>query len=177
MKFILIFLISLFLHLSVIAQKSGLKYNGIIQAGLLHGAMEPSWQLQLINGVKFKTFSFGIGLGLDQYHIKTIPVFLDARKSIFDKVNTPFVYADFGTNFPSEKKSSDMWGTREFEKGRYYDLGIGHLWGMNKGGSFLVSIGYTQKRITENHLYSWAPRWESIDYTLRRLSLKAGLRF
>lgn len=177
MKFIAIFSISLLLQLSVMAQKTPVKYNGIVQAGLLHGAMEPSWQLQMINGIKFKTFAFGIGVGLDHYYFKTVPVFVDVRKNIFDKTNTPFVYADLGTNFPTEKNSSDMWRDRDFEKGSYYDLGFGHLWGMNKGGAFMVSIGYTQKRITENSLYSWAPRYESIDYTLRRLSIKAGLSF
>ena len=179
MKLRILLFISLLFHITAYAQTSGIKYTGIFQAGLLHGASEPSWQVQVVNGVSYKTFSLGIGVGFDHYSFKTLPLFADLRKNIFDRANTPFVYADYGTSLALEDDISSPWVHYEYERGEYYDLGTGYSWSMKKRGSFIVSLGYTQKTVVEKRQYHWSPlpNGERIDYTLRRLVVKAGLRF
>ena len=58
-------------------------FQSLLQGGLLDGAAGPSWQLQTINGIYYKTWFAGIGVGLDYYTMRTIPLFLDLRKEYF----------------------------------------------------------------------------------------------
>lgn len=159
--------------------QSKLRYSATAQAGLVYGSSEPGWQVQMINGVRFKTYSAGIGVGVDSYRYKTAPLFIDLRKNIFDRDQTPFIYADLGTNIPFDKKESNQWVLTEINKGGYYDVGVGYDWSMKNKLGFTMSLGYTHKYLHLVETYWWRTEnnKEYIDYTLRRISFKAGLRF
>src|SRR6187401_3151693 len=73
--------------------KEPIHFQSILQTGLLLGESETAFEMQSINGIKWKTFSGGIGVGIDNYVFRTIPVFLDLRAAILKKQNTPFVFA------------------------------------------------------------------------------------
>src|SRR6476620_3545484 len=80
-------------------QKHALTYNSIALAGLLEGQQGSSLQLKSINGVQHKNLFAGIGVGFDYYFVRSIPLFMDVRKTNFLK--TPlFIYADAGMHMP-----------------------------------------------------------------------------
>ncbi|HVY74956.1 MAG TPA: hypothetical protein VG890_09015, partial [Puia sp.] len=70
------------------------QFHSINQVGLLEGESGSSWQLQTVNGMSYKSWFAGIGVGLDYYRLRGIPLFLDLRKTFGHSRNKPFVYAD-----------------------------------------------------------------------------------
>ena len=91
MKSKVIFIVAMLSSLTMIAQTK-IKFTTINQVGFLSGASGNALQLQSINGVKYKTYSLALGAGIDNYYLKSIPVFVDLRKNIFDRKQTPFLY-------------------------------------------------------------------------------------
>jgi hypothetical protein len=168
-------------------QKTRLKFTSINEVGVAWGSTDDGLQVQTINGFYYKTFSAGLGIGLDYYWERTIPVFIDLRKDIFNKKQTPFVYADLGTNLPWVKtKEENWWYKSEYDDGIYFDIGIGYKVPLNKTWFVNMSFGYSQKKIKETRknktvIDDFSPygnyNTENFIYTLRRVSLKAGLGF
>ena len=62
--------------------KEPMRFQSILQAGLLLGESRSEFEIQSINGVKWKTFSGGVGVGIDNYVFRTVPVFIDLRTDI-----------------------------------------------------------------------------------------------
>lgn len=168
-------------------QADKLKFTSVNQAGIAWGASGEGLQLQTINGISYRHFSAGLGVALDYYWERTIPVFIDLRKNIFVKKETPFLYADLGTNFPLVKENNNgSWYKSHYQQGLYYDLGIGYKLPIKEKLFAVVSFGYTAKKIVEKRDYEMViidfPPYDrnysdTYKYTLRRLSLKAGLSF
>lgn len=75
------------------------QFHSINNVGLLEGQTGSAFQLQSINGMQYKSWYAGIGLGLDFYRYRTIPLFLDIRKEFGSGSNKFFAYADGGVNF------------------------------------------------------------------------------
>jgi hypothetical protein len=164
-------------------------FSSINQAGLATGEKGSYFLAQTINGIRYKTWFVGAGLGLDTYRSLTAPVFLDVRKNLFNKTATPFVYADGGMQFAVKKneRKNDFSNT-DYSTGLYYDLGIGYQVGLKNKHAFLMSAGYsvknTEERLTTNYgeficithpCYSgYASTYK---YRLNRISLKLGYRF
>src|SRR5215203_3590562 len=94
----------LFQFVSVAQKALKPAFTSINQVGIGWGGSGEGLQLQTINGLSYKTYSAGIGIGLDYYWARTIPLFIDLRKNIFSKKQTPFVYADLGLNMPWVKE-------------------------------------------------------------------------
>src|SRR3954471_10659348 len=98
--------ILLFLMVNVVSQislsqgikinKSRIKFQAEVQVGPLDGQRGTYIQLQSVNGVSYKGYFLGIGTGLDYYFMRSIPLFLELKKNLFNKGNTPFIYADGG---------------------------------------------------------------------------------
>ncbi len=184
--FITTFLIVLQCTISL-AQKSEIKktilFHSINQVGILAGSSDATLQLQTINGIKTKTCFAGLGVGLDYYYARSIPVFLDFRKDIFDKAKTPFFYVDGGYHFPwSSKKDEKRRFIIDAKGGLYYDLGIGYKFPLMKNKNLLFSAGYSYKSFSENINESiiclalgCTPNIDHYDYRLRRVAIKVGL--
>lgn len=164
-------------------EKVKFKFTSINLVGLLHGQAGTAFQLQTVNGVSYKTFSGGIGIGMDDYYLKTIPLFFDIRKNFSKNF---FAYVDAGMNFPWNKKDAEnkivIEGT--YSKGFYIDAGAGYLINIKKTGKLLFSIGYTEKQIKENAdpnviLEPYPPTHYTnyYKYIFRRLTIKIGLCF
>ena len=175
-----------------LAQKTGnekrIRFHSINQVGVLAGSSDAALQLQTINGIKNKTWFTGLGIGLDYYYSRSVPFFLDARKNIFNKSITPFIYADGGYQFPwPSKKDEDVtwWGDEKTEGGLYYELGIGYKTPVFKKMQLLFSAGYSYKHLSKTvNSVPWlslrpAPpeSYEKYEYSFRRIAIKAGLSF
>lgn len=164
----------------------GCEFSSIAQFGMLEGSAGSSFQIQTINGVRFGKFSTGIGVGLDKYRFRTLPVFLDLRTDLSKKPNTAFVYGDIGVSVPWVVKQSNnpWWGTAKYDRGIYYDAGAGYKLFIGKGRGLIFSAGYSMKKIRETqHFFTicdFGPcpgmEGERFDFTLKRFSLKAGLQ-
>ncbi len=106
-----IFIITVFIILQSTtgsAQKpgneKGVHFRSVNQVGILAGSSDANLQLQSINGIKYKTGFVGLGVGLDYYYARSIPVFLDLRKDIFNKPITPFILLMAVIIFPGHRK-------------------------------------------------------------------------
>lgn len=185
MKPFLIMLLSVYGFISY-AQTSRstnrLLFHSINQLGFLNGQAGTELLVQTINGIQVNTFSTGIGIGLDYYKQRSIPVFLDVRKSVFQKPQSPFVYIDGGYHFLWAKKEPKEWIRTNEKGGLYYDFGIGYSFPAFQKGAVHISLGYSVKNMSEKvNQNPWRSSWPlpedylQSDYTLRRYSFKMGL--
>jgi len=157
----------------------------VVQVGTIHGEQGMEMQLQLINGISYRSWQLGLGGGLDYYYVRSVPVFLDVRKLIKDDDgNLIFIYGQGGFNYPWVKKVASLQPQDHFEKGLFYDAGIGYQFRAKKRSGFLLSAGYSQKWLTASNtvvnpcLIGPCPLFKNeYDYTLKRWSFKAGYRF
>lgn len=195
MKKQILLVASLLLVMNVIGQQNGrIKFFSINNAGLVIGKNDNNLQLQTINGIKYKTYSAGIGAGLDNYYFKTVPLFIDLRKNIFEEKFTPFVYADFGASIPWDRAKVEPWTTSYYSSGFFYDMGVGYSIPIKGKLAINISAGYSQKVLNEaRESTSWmwidyvpvggisspASYKDTVDYKyqLRRISLKVGFSF
>jgi hypothetical protein len=184
---------SLFLVVNVMAQKVGrFKYHSINNVGVVEGGSDANLQLQTINGIQYKTFFGGVGLGLDNYYFKTIPLFVDLRKNFFEKKLTPFAYVDFGADIPWDRAKVESWSTSYYKTGFFYDMGLGYSIPIKGRLALNISAGYSEKNLNETRETSYwiwrdfppydVPSTVNKDttyykYTLRRFSFKIGLSF
>jgi hypothetical protein len=167
-------------------KQKDLRFHSITQAGLLAGSSDGQLLLQTTIGLKYKTYFAGAGVGLDYYQVRSVPVFIDVRKYIFDKPQSPFVYADAGVNFPWARQNEENWNIK-YKTGSYFDFGIGYHFPLKKSLALVVSGGYSQKTLSAKEYTmnwflssSWPPPGGYIinyDYTFRRFNIKAGLSF
>lgn len=167
-------------------QDQKIKFSSVNQMGLLAGGRGEAFMIQTINGIKKGKWFAGAGTGLDFYNERTIPLFLDVRRDVTNRKNTPFAYADAGMNF--------LWLNfiqREQQQistsspGLFYDLGIGwKLSGKNNRG-FIFSAGYSFKQVKEKVKFSWwtfpTPQlenenYEHHNYLFRRVVIKVGVQ-
>jgi len=121
-------------------------FNAMILAGGLHGSRGDYFQMQTINGVRYKTWFAGLGAGLDFYYRPGIPLFVDVRKYIFDKPGTPFLYVDAGLHLPAKRKETvNAWTQNVYSKSFYGDGGVGYAFGSHSKVRWILSTGYSYK--------------------------------
>ena len=189
MKSILLFIFAVCLSVMVSAQQKtatgGWQFHSINNIGLLEGQTGSAFQLQSINGMQYRSWYAGVGLGLDFYRYRTIPLFLDIRKEFGSGINKLFAYADGGVNFCwlTDNQKSMYLTDDHYEAGFYTDLGLGYKIGLGKTNHLLLSIGYSLKKLKESyqsyHVYppDYTLNKEQLIYNLNRLTLKIGWEF
>jgi hypothetical protein len=186
---ILFFLLSPFI---LFAQESpainkAWKFHSINQVGLLEGQAGSAFQLQTINGFQHRSWFGGVGLGLDHYRFRGIPLFLDVRKEFGQLANRFFVYADLGIHFSwvtDKQKNSILYVTpKNFSTGLYSDAGIGYTIRLKKKNSLLFSAGYSFKNMKATVLDTRPIAWDGLPFTdiyhyeLHRVDMKFGWAF
>lgn len=164
------------------------QFHSINNLGLLEGQAGSSFQLQTVNGVQYKSWFAGVGVGLDFYRYRTIPLFADLRKEFGNGANKIFLYADLGVSFSwvtDDEKMSYM-PDDHFSNGFYDDFGVGYKMSVGKRNALLMSLGYSYKKIVETYndgvYFDYPPAGgynnsEQIDSYLNRLSIKFGWTF
>jgi hypothetical protein len=166
-----------------------LQFHSINNVGLLEGQAGPAFQLQTVNDAQYKSWFAGVGVGLDYYRFRTIPLFIDLRKEFGKSGNKLFVFADAGINFywERDKDIKQFPVDDKFRNGFYTEVGAGYKIKLSRKLSMLISSSYSYKKITEdgNYYYFDPPfgwpntNWptQKINYNLSRLVLKAGIQF
>ena len=156
--------------------------------GLLEGEKGSAFQLQTVNGLKYKTWFAGIGAGLDYYTFRSVPLFLSVNKEFLLTQNSIYVLLDGGYNIPWYKREQDRGSnfvSSDFSGGLYWSGGVGYKISVNKKrDAVLLNIGYSFKHIKESQeipIFCLIPpcknSFEIYDYKLNRLSLKLGYQF
>ena len=159
-----------------------LKFQSLVQLGFVEGNAGNAFQLQAINSFDFNCFSAGIGVGLDYYGTRSVPLFIDLRKNILRKPQTPFIYLDAGMHFPWNDQRDEGQIVRS-RAGLFYEAGIGYNVPV-KTHAITFSAGYSYKAFKEEIK---SPVWcvtgrcandvQKLSYQFRRISIKAGFRF
>ncbi|MDB5207420.1 MAG: hypothetical protein JWR72_2495 [Flavisolibacter sp.] len=170
----------------LLAQNDKIKFQSSVAAGLLIGEGDPAFQIQAINGIRFRTWSAGIGAGINHYHTRTVPLFADVCKALSKGPKPAFIYASGGYNFPWLREADKTgFGNNDTKGGLYFDGGVGFLLPVLKTQQLFFSAGWSMKKFTKvintmPFLSIWPPpenAWRDYDYTVTNVSLKAGLRF
>jgi hypothetical protein len=160
-------------------------FSSVNQAGVIIGSSRESWLIQTINGIKRDKWSSGIGVGVDFYVERGVPLFLDIRRDLFNKSNTPFIYADGGAYFPwlNFIEKERRMAIKRYP-GLYYDIGGGWKLTGKHNRSFIVSAGYTIKQAKEKSTSNlWMPiavntpqEPDYYKYKYQRIVLKVGFQ-
>lgn len=165
------------------------------QVGLLNGDHAVSGQVVLSGGMRTRTWSYGIGAGVDYYKIRSVPLFAELKKELGKKETPLFLYLQLGGNIAWPLASdyrdnfySPWFGntTTRFQSGMYRELGIGYSAWHAKKKAVWVSLGYSAKTMAELYdevIYPDFPPYDRVTrterkltYTFNRLVLKIGCR-
>ena len=168
------------------------QFHSINNIGLLEGETGSAFQMQTINGVNYKSWFAGAGLGLDLYRLRTIPLFVDFRKEFGKNNNKIFLYSDVGINFSwvTDQQKTSYVQSDKFNNGFYGDWGLGYKVKMGKSNNLLLSLGYSYKKTEETYDPIYYPpgifygqgtepndQEQKINYSLNRLTIKIGWEF
>jgi hypothetical protein len=156
--------------------------------GLLEGSKGSAFQLQTVNGLKYKTWFAGIGAGLDYYTFRSVPIFLSLNKEFLLGRNSIYALLDAGYNIPWYEKEDgrgNNFVSSDFSGGFYWSGGVGYKISVNKKrDAVLFNLGYSFKEMKEAQempVFCISPpclnKIDSYDYKFNRLSLKLGYQF
>ena len=187
----LIFILSTIATLSVSAQTEITRQKPVFysanQAGLLEGAAGSSFLVQTVNGFSYRGWAAGLGVGIDKYKERSIPVFLQLKRKVFKSKLPLYIYADGGINllWPLPEESQwQGWQNSDNKKGLYLDGGMQYQWAISRRQAILLSVGYSEKRYSwqiSNPVYcidgTCPEQTNSWYYTYRRIAIKAGWKF
>ena len=188
---IIITLLSFLFGGMLAAQQKGVPpkwtFHSVNQFGLLQGESKAAFNLQSVNGFQYHNFFVGLGAGLDYYKYKSIPLFAELRKYFGKSANQFFVYADAGVHFVWEKKNETGYpylSTEKYSPGFYGNAGIGYKAGSKNGMGFLLSAGYSYKRVNDRQQQDSCPfsgpcylQTNTYRYDLNRLAIQIGWMF
>jgi hypothetical protein len=154
-------------------------------AGFTEGASGTSFQLQAVNGVRINNWFGGVGVGLDYYYQRTVPVFFSVNKYFSSKKFPVFFSGDIGVNNVWLRGGYDFSDPGSYQAGIYYGGGVGWKFGLKKNEqAFLLNLGYNFKQFTNTYetvspcLVPPCPvNKTTYDYRLNRLSLRFGFMF
>lgn len=190
-------LLALLLATDIYSQKTNQSSTLYItpQVGLLNGDHAVSAQVVLSGGMKTRTWSYGIGAGVDYYKIRSAPLFIELKKDFGRKETPLFAYLQLGANIAwplssdyRENMYSSWFGntSTRFQGGMYQEFGIGYTGWYTKKKGVWISLGYSTKTMAEFYdkvIYPDFPPYDRVTkterklaYTFNRLVLKIGCR-
>lgn len=191
MKKILLFIaVSCALQASA-QRKEKTVFNVVPSVGFINGSGSVSGLLDLTALVRKKDWAFGIGSGIDYYRIRTVPVFLAARRYL--GTAPAFVYGSAGYTIaaPLESQylhSGSFWinnSRSSFSNGANAEAGIGYSFAPTKKHALELAIGYSVKTLREGYteyIYRDFPPYtsdlteHSFHYTFSRAVVRIGIR-
>ena len=162
-------------------------FSSQISSGIVEGEQGTSFHVELLNGIRYKTWFGAIGTGLDYYYYRSIPVYLSGIKYLSPGNHSFFIQGDAGMNFAwVEDRGMNVWNeiSHEFKPGIYWNGMLGFATGLDRKNSFSFGIGYSQKslkEIREMAVMCFSPpcenTYETYKYNLKRLTLRLGWQF
>lgn len=158
----------------------------IVSAGAAAGEGTAKPLAQVAAGLHYDRYFTGIGVGLDNYRFRSIPLFADWRMNFGNKQSI-FVFANGGYNFSVGNQDE---GTHSFETsnrfygGFYFDTGLGYRFRLSSSHRLLLSAGYSQKNIRQEIGYTYPcfnppcnEDFYNYHYNLGRITAKIAWEF
>lgn len=186
MKTFLLLILFVFVTAVSQAQTRKLKFHSLNSVSITTGESGMTAAYETVNGFEFSTWFTGLGLGLDNYHFKSIPVFLDTRKYVGSK-KLVFVFGNTGADFPAEKQAAKEFTYHDyyyFKAGFYADAGIGYRFAVIKKPKLVLSVSNSYKSMharngnhTECLIAPCPVTFKDYHYNFYRLMVRAGLMF
>ena len=121
-------------------------FSSQISAGIVEGEQNTSLHVELLNGLRYKSWFAGIGTGLDYYYYRTVPVYLSGIKYLSPRNHSFFVQGDAGVNFVWEEDRMNNRNeiSHEFKPGIYWNGIVGFATGLDRKNAFSFGLGYSQ---------------------------------
>jgi hypothetical protein len=165
-----------------------LKLQSVVHVGLVNGSRGSSMALQAITGGNIRNTFAGIGLGLDYYRFRSVPLFVNVRQEFGKGKRNLFVYGDLGYNFDwltdADMQETFMSTNSDYKGGTYYEGGTGYSFKLKNRDAILLSLGYSYKQLRSTTGSGICPvvgpcfnEKEKYAYAMRRWMIKAGWRF
>jgi hypothetical protein len=159
-----------------------LRFGSRNYVGVLEGQSQTSFQLHTINGFRYKTWFGGVGVGLDYYYERSIPVFFSVNKFFKSSQNSFYIDYNAGINFPWERENYYLAYRGDFFPSLFWAGGVGYKFGLGKRQeALLLNLGYSFKHLKQETEYVQpcfnppCPVYkETYDYRLKRVSVKIG---
>jgi hypothetical protein len=175
-------------------QNSRWHFQSVNGVGWLHGKTNNALQLQTVNGLRRGRWFIGIGTGVDDYRLRSIPLFFDARKDVGGGRNHFFLYADAGMNWYWQRSSDPklFYTNSKVSNGIYTEAGIGCSSRLSEKISLVFSGGFSYKQLAEKGsvvYYTDIMNWNggnpyilpgstaTVQHCFSRLVVKAGIVF
>jgi len=188
MRYIILLVICLFSTL-INAQQ----YNGSFEAGVTNGKYETNAFVNTTHGFIYKGFFAGVGVGVDYYLFRTVPLFAEFRKEFSKKNVRPLVHFSGGINInwlTQEQRDHrfSWWQTTPsvFKNGMYLKAGTGVLFNAHKQIKFATTVSWSYKTLTEKYTDRLLEPWpqpgnnlteRTLLYQLQRLDLGVKIIF
>ena len=159
--------------------QSGLKYNVVAGGGLLVGNNQSGSKAELLQGIKFEDWTFGIGAAWDNYVQKSFPLYAEIKRFVLPGKMNPFIYGSAGFNLVQKKFSDEEWQSSYNKPGTFYEGGAGVKFKEGKINLFL-SAGYSHKSYTKHFDTKNLPpstdiNWRTELYKFNRYTIKLGI--
>jgi hypothetical protein len=189
MKITMLVIVMLLVSYPVLAQQKNTKqkfsFGSQNYAGILEGESGTSLQLQTINGVKYKTWFAGLGVGLDYYYDRSVPLFFSVSKFLSSKKIPLYFNGDIGVSIAWARDGYYFLENNvSYSPGLYWNGGFGYKFASKQGHGFLLNLGYSYKHMIQKTTYTnpcligpCPTEEDRYDYRLRRLSVKFGYLF
>lgn len=173
------------ISLSAKGQKSAnFSFRSINLGGVVVGQSGTGLMYQTINGVAFKTWFTGIGVGVDNYKYHSLPLFLEISKTMGE--GEPLhLYGNAGYNFalknqPEERLS--YFDNYKFKGGFFADMGVALRAKFVQKTALVFRAGYTFKQVEadmgyKNDCIGCQTYFEQYKFRYSRLVFKAGIEF
>ncbi len=170
--------------------KNKIKFSTTNQVGLLNGGGGASYSLQTINGIALGKWGVGVGVGIDNYINRSIPVFLQITRDLTVTNNRPFIYGGAGLNYTwlTDVDRQQKGLSYSTTPGLIADAGLGYKIKLNGGTALLFSAGYSYKQSKETvESWRWLPwqpivggnpeaQFDQLNSQYRRIVIKVGIQ-
>jgi hypothetical protein len=180
-----------FLTLTVGAQEkpAGLRptFRSSFAVALINGSASTSYNVQTVHGIILNKSFVGLGVGIDYYKLRTLPLFLELRQE-FGKGRKHFlVYGDGGRSIDwltEKSKEFFRWQSAvNYKGGWYYDVGVGYRIHL-KENALILTTGYSYKEVKRDESYDncifggqCINESETFLYKMSRISVRAAFQF
>lgn len=162
-------------------------YRSYNTAGIVVGDSKSAYQVLTTHGVQYKTWYAGVGVGIDNYRTRTVPVIVSLLKEVLPK-NNMFINVNAGPHFVWGKdQRNELWNAIDSKAfpGFFGEAGIGYRIKVgNEGQSIMFGTYYSYKTHKEKFIVPGVcnnpPCQNSTEYIVSKFSrwaFKLGLVF
>jgi hypothetical protein len=161
-------------------------YRSYSYMGVLAGE-RTGYQLTTIHGLEKKSFFVGLGTGIDNYRLFSIPVFLTASKYLFPSSNNLLFSINTGVSFSHSNKVELLRNATDqtFLPRPFGEAGFSYRFADNSfknGQGVLIGAYYSYKGMKVKQTMAGfctnppcADTYEYLNYELHRWALKLGI--